>query len=67
MIWLTLLILLSLLALGIPVAAAMGMCGLILEKIFTTMPLNLVLGEIAWKVSHDFILVAIPLFILLGE
>jgi tripartite ATP-independent transporter DctM subunit len=63
----TLAILLVFLAASIPVAAVMGFSGLVFEKIYSAMPLNMVLGDIAWQVSHDFVLVAIPLFIMLGE
>ena len=67
MIGVTLIILISLLALSIPVAAALGMLGLILDHIYSFLPLRLALGEVAWATSNNFILVAIPLFILLGE
>ena len=67
MIGVTLIILISLLALSIPVAAALGMLGIILDNIYSFLPLRLALGEVAWATSNNFILVAIPLFILLGE
>lgn len=60
-------VLLALLALAIPVAAALGTLGLVLEQLYTTMPLSLALGEIAWSAGRDFLLVSIPMFILLGE
>jgi C4-dicarboxylate transporter DctM subunit len=63
----TLIILLGLLALAIPVAAAIGVLGLVLEQLFSTMPLSLAMGEIAWSAGRDFLLVSIPMFILLGE
>jgi len=63
----TLIILLGLLALSIPVAAALGVLGLVLEQLYSTMPLSLAMGEIAWSAGRDFLLVSIPMFILLGE
>jgi C4-dicarboxylate transporter DctM subunit len=63
----TLLLLLILLALSLPVAAALGILGLALEQLYSQMPLSRAMGEIAWSASRDFLLVAIPMFILLGE
>jgi tripartite ATP-independent transporter DctM subunit len=63
----TFLLLIALLALAIPVAAALGVLGLILERLYSTMPLSLAMGEVAWSASRDFLLVSIPMFILLGE
>jgi tripartite ATP-independent transporter DctM subunit len=59
--------LLALMALAIPVAAAMGVLGLVLGQLFAFLPLNRAAGEIAWTSSNEFLLVALPLFILLGE
>jgi C4-dicarboxylate transporter, DctM subunit len=63
----TVLILLGLLALGIPVAAVLATVGLALDQIYSFLPLSRAIGEIGWVSSTDVILVAIPLFILLGE
>ncbi len=63
----TLILLLTLLAAALPVAAALGSLGLLLDKLYSSMPLSLALGEVAWSSSKDFLLVAIPMFILLGE
>jgi C4-dicarboxylate transporter DctM subunit len=60
-------LLILLLGLALPVAAALGFLGLALGEIFTPIPLHLALGEIAWSASTNFILVSVPLFILLGE
>jgi C4-dicarboxylate transporter DctM subunit len=62
-----LLLLILLLALALPVAAALGVLGLLLEQLYSRMPLSLAMGEIAWSSSKDFLLVSIPMFILLGE
>lgn len=61
------LILLALLFLAVPVAAALGLTALTLSEAFSFMPLDRALGEMAWRVSNSFILVAIPLYVLLGE
>jgi tripartite ATP-independent transporter DctM subunit len=63
----TLIMLIVLLALALPVAAALGMLGLLLDQLYAKMPLSLALGEIAWSSGKDFLLVSIPMFILLGE
>ncbi len=62
-----LVLLLVLLGLSIPVGAALGMLGLILDPMFSMLPLSRAIGEVAWSSSTNFLLVAIPLFILLGE
>ena len=67
MLGITLLILLGLLALAIPVAAGLGILGLSLSAIYSKLPLSLAMGEIAWGTSNNFLLVAIPFFVLLGE
>jgi C4-dicarboxylate transporter, DctM subunit len=63
----TLVILLTLLAAGVPVAAALGVLGLALGEIYARFPLSLAMGELAWSTSNSFLLVAIPFFVLLGE
>ena len=67
MILTTLLILLTLLAAAVPVAAALGVLGLALGEIYARFPLSLAMGELAWSTSNSFLLVAIPFFVLLGE
>lgn len=63
----TLFILLSFLLLSIPVAAALIILGFSIGHIFSDFPLYRAIGEISWSASTDFILLAIPLFVLLGE
>ena len=63
----TLAILIGLLALAVPVAAGLGILGLSLSSIYSKLPLSLAMGEIAWGTSNNFLLVAIPFFVLLGE
>ena len=61
------LLLIALLALSVPVAASLGVLGLLLSQIYSVIPLSLALGEVAWGASTSFILVAVPFFVLLGE
>ena len=63
----TLLILLGLIALAVPVAASLGWLGLSLQFLESPMPLHRALGDMVWQTGTDFLLVAIPMFILLGE
>ena len=67
MIAITTAVLLSLLALSIPVAAVLGILGIILSELYAFLPLTRAIGEISWTVSNEFVLVAIPLYILMGE
>lgn len=60
-------ILFGLIALSVPIAAVLGILALVLAQIYSPMPLFRALGDIYWTNSTDFILVAIPLFILMGE
>ena len=61
------LLLIGLLALALPVAAALGILGLILGEIYSFLPISLAMGEVAWTSSTSFLLLTIPLFVLLGE
>ena len=63
----TLFILIGLLALAVPVAAALGVLGLSLSALYSKLPLSIAIGEVAWGTSNNFLLVAIPFFVLLGE
>jgi C4-dicarboxylate transporter, DctM subunit len=63
----SLLMLIVLLALSVPVAAVMGVLGLALNEMFAVMPLHRAMGEIIWNASSEYILIAIPLFVMLGE
>jgi tripartite ATP-independent transporter DctM subunit len=63
----TLILLLVLIGLSIPVGAALGVLGLVLDPAFSMLPLTRAIGELAWGTNNEFLLVAIPLFILLGE
>ena len=63
----TALTLLGLIALSVPVAAALGVLGLALDQFYSFMPLRLALGNVAWQNSIEYLLIAIPLFVLMGE
>ncbi|MGE8480049.1 MAG: TRAP transporter large permease [Pseudomonas shirazensis] len=67
MLSLTLIVLLALLALSVAAAVSVGLLGMSLSQLFSTLPLSSAMGEIAWNTSSQFLLVAIPLYILMGE
>jgi tripartite ATP-independent transporter DctM subunit len=62
-----LILLLVLIGLSIPVGAALGVLGLILDPLYSMLPLTRAVGELAWSTNNEFLMVAVPLFILLGE
>ncbi len=62
-----LLILVALVAFAVPIAASLGWLGLALQYLDSPMPLHRALGDIVWQTGTDFLLVAIPMFVLLGE
>lgn len=63
----TLAILLALLIMSVPVAAALIILGLSIGELFSDYPLYRAMGEITWSASTDFLLLSIPLFVMLGE
>ncbi len=67
MITVSLVLLLSLLALSVSVAAALGLLSFLLAIFFTPIPLDRMLGDVAWQSMASETLVAIPFFVLLGE
>ena len=54
-------------AAGIYVAAALGVLGLIVGFAFSDRPFWTFLGQTVWSPSSSFVLVAVPLFLLMGE
>ena len=60
-------LLLVLIGSGIHVASALGLLGVGLSEIYSPFPLLKALGELMWSASSDFILLAVPMFILTGE
>lgn len=63
----TLVLLLGLLALSVAAAVSVGLLGMSLAGLYSALPLSAAMGEIAWSTSAEFLLVAIPLYILMGE
>ena len=59
--------LLILIAAAVPVAAVLGLLSLSLDEVFMNGRRSLMMGDFIWEQSKEFILVAIPMFILLGE
>jgi tripartite ATP-independent transporter DctM subunit len=60
-------ILLVLVAAAVPVAAVLGILTFSLDELFMDGRLTPAIGEFVWDKSKEFILVAVPMFILLGE
>jgi len=52
---------------GIPVAVGLGLVGIIVAVIFLDFSHAQALGNAPWNIGTQFILVAIPLFILMGQ
>ena len=52
---------------AVPVAAVLGTLSLSLDAIWMEGRLRLGMGDFVWEQSKEFILVAVPMFILLGE
>lgn len=67
MIWYVSIGLAVLLALSVPVGAALFILGFGLDQFFSPMPLMRGLGQMVYSSSDSFLLIAIPLFVLLGE
>ncbi len=63
----SLIVLLLVLGSSIAVAAGMGLVGLILNQLYSQMPLTRILGELTWSTTSNFILAAIPFYIMFGE
>ena len=60
-------VLFGLITASAPIAAVIGILALVLGLIYSPMPLHLAAGDIFWSNSIDFVLIAVPLFILMGE
>ncbi len=54
-------------ATGIYIGAALGVLGLIVGFAFSDRPFWLFIGQTIWNPSSSFVLVAVPLFLLMGE
>jgi tripartite ATP-independent transporter DctM subunit len=62
-----LLLLVGLVGIGLPIAASLGLMGYVLSERYAFFPMTGALGELAWNTSNDFILIAAPMFIMMGE
>ena len=63
----SLLLLLALLAFAVPVAATLGVLGMGLDQIYADGRLLIAMGDTTWLNSIEAILVAVPMFVMLGE
>jgi tripartite ATP-independent transporter DctM subunit len=63
----SLITLLVILGSSIAVAAGMGLTGVLLNQFYSSMPLTRILGELTWSTTTNFILTAIPFYIMFGE
>ena len=63
----SLVVLLFLLGSSIAVAAGMGLAGVVLNQMYSTMPMSRIVGELTWSTTSNFILTAIPFYIMFGE
>ncbi len=63
----SLIVLLFLLGSSIAVAAGMGLTGVVLNNLYSSMPMSRIVGELTWSTTSNFILTAIPFYILFGE
>ena len=61
------LVLLGLLVCSIPVAVTILGVSFFIDFFYSPFPLSLALGEVLWSSSNNFLLIAIPLFIFLGQ
>ncbi|WP_431281133.1 TRAP transporter large permease [Humitalea sp. 24SJ18S-53] len=52
---------------GVYIAATLGILGLLAGLAFSSRPFWLFLGEIAWTTTTNYVLIAMPLFLLMGE
>lgn len=54
-------------AVGLHVATALGLIGVTMMHFFSDRPLLDMIGQIAWNTNSNFVLVAVPLFVMMGE
>ena len=65
--WSIIVALLVLVLAAVPVAAVLGLLSLGLDEVFMRGRLSRAMGEFVWDQQKNFLLIAIPLFILMGE
>jgi tripartite ATP-independent transporter DctM subunit len=52
---------------GVYIAAALGILGLLIGLVFSDRPFWVFAGQVMWAPSSNYVLVAVPLFLLMGE
>jgi C4-dicarboxylate transporter, DctM subunit len=57
----------ALIAFGVPIAAAMGLVGIVGVTLLSGTQLWPSIGDVIWNTANSFTLTAIPLFVLMGE
>ena len=67
MISLSVIFLITLLVISLPVGVVLVVLGISLSELYSFFPLLPASGEILWSSSTEFVLVAVPMFILMGE
>ncbi|MEP0519546.1 MAG: TRAP transporter large permease [Hyphomicrobiales bacterium] len=67
MIKVALLLLVGGLAVSLPVAAVLAIAGYIISDNYAFIPMTGAAGQLVWSHSNDFILIAAPMFIMMGE
>lgn len=67
MLFVAIALLLIFVAAGLHVAVVLGLMGSILAEIYSPFPVFRALGELTWSSSTNFLLLAVPLFIMMGE
>ncbi|MFA5663784.1 TRAP transporter large permease [Castellaniella sp.] len=67
MLLVALVLLLVFIAASLHVAVALGLLGSVLAELYSPFPVFRALGELAWSSSTNFLLLAVPLFIMMGE
>jgi len=60
-------LLIVLVGVSLPVAVALGLMAYVLSERYAFFPMTGAIGELAWNSSNDFILIAAPMFIMMGE
>lgn len=55
------------LSLSLPVAAVLAITGYLLSENYAFIPMTAAAGQLVWSHSNDFILIAAPMFIMMGE
>ena len=52
---------------GVYISATLAILGLLAGAVFSSRPFWLFIGPVAWNTSSNYVLIAVPLFLLMGE